>query len=376
MIRTLLGGLSPSVFLRRHWQKIPLLVRKAIPCFEGFADLQSLIALAAREDCESRLVIRDRGRWRVEHGPIARSRWRHLPSGKWTLLVQGVNHFLPQARRLLEYFSFVPHARLDDLMVSFAPPGGGVGPHFDSYDVFLLQAAGRRHWQVARTGDLQLIEDAPLRILRRFKPQGECVMAPGDMLYLPPGWAHDGVALDDCYTYSIGFRAPRHREISVEFLAYLGERAGFEDIYSDPDLRPTRHPGMIDRLMLRQLESILEAVHWRRGDVLDFVGRFLTAPKPHVRFDSPRSPMSLADFRRVARRRGIELAPATRLLYRGRRTFINGESALAAGALSAAVIALADRGALGRSSLPAGAQELGLLYRWYRDGYIRLGAIA
>ncbi|MGH8631647.1 MAG: cupin domain-containing protein, partial [Burkholderiales bacterium] len=228
MIQTLLGGLSASAFLRRHWQKSPLLIRGAIPRFEGFADLPSLISLAAREDCESRLVIRDRGRWRVEHGPLARSRWRRLPRGGWTLLVQGLNHFLPRARRLLAYFSFVPHARLDDLMVSFAPAGGGVGPHFDSYDVFLLQGSGRRLWQVALTPDLEVVEDAPLRILRRFEPQGQCVLAPGDMLYLPPGWAHDGVALDDCYTYSIGFRAPRHREIISEFLGYLDEATVLE----------------------------------------------------------------------------------------------------------------------------------------------------
>jgi 50S ribosomal protein L16 3-hydroxylase len=372
VIETLLGGLSASAFLRRHWQKTPLLVRGAIPGFEGFADLRRLSTLAAREDCESRLVIRERKRWRVEHGPIAPNRLRHLRRGRWTLLVQGVNHFLPQARRLLRRFDFVPYTRLDDLMVSFSPPGGGVGPHFDSYDVFLLQGPGHRRWEVARTRDFELIEDAPLRILRRFQPQGQCVLAPGDMLYLPPGWAHDGVALDDCYTYSIGFRAPRHREIVSAFLAYLDEKTDLEGMYSDPDLRPSRHPGMIDRRILGHVESVLDALRWRRGDVADFLGRFLTAPKAHLHFEKPR-PMSFGVFCRTARSRGLALAPASRLLYRGQRAFINGESVSLPALSAAAVVELADQGCLARFRLRAGGVPLDLLYRWYCDGYIGFG---
>jgi 50S ribosomal protein L16 3-hydroxylase len=373
VIRSLLGGLSTSAFLRKHWQKSPLLVRGAIPRFEGFAGLSSLIALAAREDCESRLVIQHSGNWHVEHGPFARSRWRRLPRGRWTLLVQGVNHFLRESRQLLAQFSFIPHARLDDLMVSFAPAGGGVGPHFDSYDVFLLQARGRRRWQVAWTPDRELVEDAPLRILKRFEPQGECVLAAGDMLYLPPGWAHDGVALEDCYTYSIGFRAPRHHEIVSEFLGYLDEATALDGIYSDPELRPARHPGSLDGKMLRKVESTLAALRWRRADVVTFLGRFLTAPKAHVHFSNPR-PLSLAQFRRAARRQGIELTLASRLLYRGALAFINGECVATTASLRTAVMGLADHGSISGSRLPAAAAALDLLYRWYRSGYIRLGA--
>lgn len=373
VMRSLLGGLSASAFLRKYWQKSPLLIHGAIPRFEGLVGLPSLIALAARDDCESRLVIHDRGRWRVEHGPFARSRWRHAPRGRWTLLVQGVNHFLPGARQLLSQFSFIPHARLDDLMVSFAPAGGGVGPHFDSYDVFLLQGAGRRKWQVASTPDRELVEDAPLRILKRFEPQGECMLAAGDMLYLPPGWAHDGVALEDCYTYSIGFRAPRHHEIISEFLGYLDEATALDGIYSDPELRPARHPGNLDGHMLLKVESTLATLRWRRADVATFLGRFLTAPKAHVRFANPR-PRSSAQFRRAARRQGIELTPASRLLYRGALAFINGECVTMPGSLRTAVTELADRGSLPGTRLPSAAVALGILYRWYRDGYIRPGA--
>ena len=258
-------------------------------------------------------------------------------------------------------------------MVSFAPAGGGVGPHFDSYDVFLLQGAGRRRWQVASAPDRELVEDAPLRILRRFEPQGHCVLEAGDMLYLPPGWAHDGIALEDCYTYSIGFRAPRHREIVSEFLGYLDGAKVLDGIYSDPRLRPARHPGSLGGDILRATESTLATLRWRRADVLAFLGRFLTAPKAHVQFDNSR-PRSFADFRRAALRRGLELAPASRLLYRGALAFINGECVTTTGVLRTAVVQLADRGSLAGSRVPTGTAGLGLLYRWYRDGYIRLGA--
>src|SRR5712664_2574953 len=203
----LLGGLSASTFLRRHWQKNPLLIREAIPGFEGVVDFAATIELAGRDDCESRLLLRNGRRWVVEHGPFA--------------------------RRFLSRFDFIPHSRLDDLMVSYAPPGGGAGPHFDSYDVFLLQGPGRRRWKVGRQDDLTLLDGAPLKILRRFAPQGECMLGPGDMLYLPPGFAHNGVAVDTCYTYSIGFRAPSHRELVSQFLIFLEERLNPPGRYED-----------------------------------------------------------------------------------------------------------------------------------------------
>jgi 50S ribosomal protein L16 3-hydroxylase len=209
--KQLLGGMTVQAFLRRHWQKQPLLVRHAIPGFHGLIDLDGMIELAGRDDGESRLVMRHGGRWRVEHGPFERRRFSRLPRRNWTLLVQGPDQALPAARHLLSHFDFLPYSRLDDLMISFAPAGGGVGAHFDSYDVFLLQGPGQRRWQVGHQHDLTLVEDAPLKILKRFAPDGQCLLSAGDLLYLPPEFAHDGVAVDACYTYSIGFRAPSHR---------------------------------------------------------------------------------------------------------------------------------------------------------------------
>ena len=163
---TLLGGLSVKEFLRDYWQKKPLLIRQAIPGFKGLLDPQQLISLACTEDIQARLVEHKGGKWHLNHGPFEQKKFASLAKSKWTILIQGVNHILPEAAELLTYFNFIPHSRLDDLMVSYAPKDGGVGPHFDSYDVFLLQGSGRRRWQISEQADKTLIANAPLRILR------------------------------------------------------------------------------------------------------------------------------------------------------------------------------------------------------------------
>jgi 50S ribosomal protein L16 3-hydroxylase len=333
-----------------------------------------MIDLACREDCEARLVLRHGERWQVKHGPFKRRDLARLPGANWSLLVQGVEQFLPRARRLLSQFSFIPYGRLDDLMVSFAPRGGGVGPHFDSYDVFLLQGPGYRRWQVSAQADLQLVEEAPLKILRRFRPEGECVLAPGDMLYLPPGCAHDGVALTDCYTYSIGFRAPSHREVNSAFLAFLEDRLPDAGRYSDPDLREQLHPAAISSAMLARIGHLLGDIRWEGDDVVEFLGTFLTEPKNGVRFVPPARPLARAGFFKAARRRGLSLALRSQMLHRGRRIFINGEIAAVSAEGAKALHALADTRHLPGRALPTSAGTLEVLYRWYRDGYISLAS--
>jgi 50S ribosomal protein L16 3-hydroxylase len=201
MKNTLLGGLTPQRFLRDYWQKKPLLIRQAVPGFAGLLDPKQLMALACDEDAQARLVTYQRGEFNLRHSPFATKDFSGLSKkGQWSVLVQGVNHFLPEAGELLKHFDFIPHARLDDLMVSYAPKGGGVGPHFDAYDVFLLQGHGHRRWQISTQADQTLIEGAPLRILKDFKVEQEWVLEPGDMLYLPPHCAHNGIAEDDRMT--------------------------------------------------------------------------------------------------------------------------------------------------------------------------------
>ncbi|OHE58375.1 MAG: cupin, partial [Thiobacillus sp. GWE1_62_9] len=249
MTTILLGGLSPTRFLRDVWHKRPLLIRNAVPGFNGLLSVGEMQQLACRDDVESRLIQGSGTRWQLDHGPFGKSDFRRLPKAEWTLLVQSLNHVLPEADALLARFNFIPHARLDDLMVSYAVPGGSVGPHFDSYDVFLLQGQGHRRWQISTQTDLAILDDAPLKILRRFKPKEEWVLGPGDMLYLPPHVAHYGVAEDACTTYSIGFRAPTTEELAHGFLMHLQDTLALEGRYADPDLRLQAHPGEISRQM-------------------------------------------------------------------------------------------------------------------------------
>jgi 50S ribosomal protein L16 3-hydroxylase len=371
--RTLLGGLTAREFFGRHWQRRPLLVRAAWPGLRDPVSVSDLFRLAARADCESRLVVRDRGRWRLEHGPFRTARLRAMPARGWTLLVQGLNHLVPAADRLLRAFRFLPYARLDDVMASYAADGGGVGPHFDSYDVFLLQGRGRRRWRVSRQRDLELDPRAPLKILRDFRVGEEWVLEPGDMLYLPPGVAHEGTALGPCITYSIGFRSPAARELGVEFLAFLQDRLELgEDRYSDRGARPSRRPARIGEQLVDHCAAALGGVRWSRGDVAEFLGRYLSEPKPHVRFFRPDPPLSPRAFERAARRAGLRLAPATGMLFHGGRVYINGECVAASGRTRALLTRLADQRRLpARTSFTRGAAAL--LYTWYRAGYLGLG---
>src|SRR3954469_4493369 len=205
-------------FMRRHWQRAPLLVRGAFPGFVDPLTPPEVLACAASPDVQSRLVRRQGRRWILEHGPFPAAKFRKLPKRGWTVLVQDANHLSRAADRLLQRFDFIPHARMDDVMVSYAVPGGTVGPHVDSYDVFLLQGRGTRRWQVSRQRDYAFVPGLPLKILQRFEPDREWILEAGDMLYLPPGVAHYGVAESECLTWSIGFRAPSDNEFARSLL--------------------------------------------------------------------------------------------------------------------------------------------------------------
>jgi 50S ribosomal protein L16 3-hydroxylase len=341
--QSLLGGLTPREFLRRHWQKRPLYVRGALPRFTGVLDERQLIALARRDDVESRIVQRKGARRDTVHGPFAAI----APKKRgWTLLVSGVNLHHAKADALLRRFSFIPQARLDDVMVSYATPGGGVGPHVDSYDVFLLQGAGRRRWTVWH----------PKRTPYTYRYLAE----PGDLLYLPPGWRHDGVALDPCFTYSIGFRAPRGAELGAAFLDWLHERGLPDARYRDLRLSPARSPAQIPGEMVAFATRALERIRWSRGDVAAFLGEYLSTPKPHVVFRP-----------RAGRRPGagmVRLDPKTQLLYSGRRFFINGEAFTVSGGAAAVLRRLADQ-RVARGADLARARLGRLISEWQRRGY-------
>jgi len=365
------GGLPVAAFLARHWQKEALLVRGALPGFAGPFDAARLARMAQRDDVESRLVVRDGGRWTLAHGPFRRADFKALPARDWTLLVQGVNLHDDEGDALLRRFAFLPYARLDDLMVSYAAPGGGVGPHVDSYDVFLLQGFGRRRWRYGRQDDCTQDARLPLKILKRFTPSRNAVLGPGDMLYLPPDWAHDGTALEACTTYSIGFRAAGTNELAIAFLDHLRDTLDLPGRYADPGLPPTRHPARIDAAMRRQSARMLARIRWDAADVARFVGCWLSEPKPHVFFDPPAAPLPRATFLRAASRRGMRLDRRTQLLYDNRQLFINGTARPWPPEGAATIARLADLRILrARDAAALPAPAAALLHDWYRDGYL------
>jgi 50S ribosomal protein L16 3-hydroxylase len=364
----LLGGLSPQQFMKRHWQKKPLLVRGAVPGLQPLLQRSELFALSAREDVESRLVTQTANAWSFRRGPFARRTLPPLSRPGWTLLVQGVDLHDDRAHELLGWFRFLPQARVDDLMISYASDGGGVGPHFDSYDVFLLQAEGRRRWRIGRQKDLTLREDLPLKVLARFEPEEEYVLEPGDMLYLPPRYAHDGVAQGECQTYSIGFRSPGRGELARELLQRLSEDAAElagESLYRDPSQEATDASGAIPpQLQNFAREALLAALK----DPLAqdrALGEYLTEPKANVWFDDGAA-STFAD--------AVALDRRTRMMYDARHVFVNGESYLASGRDAALMRKLADRRSLGSADLARASEGArSLLQSWCEAGWAHPG---
>ena len=362
----LLGGLSPERFMKRHWQKKPLLVRQAVPGFTPLLSRAELFALAGDEAVESRLVSRGPRGWQLRRGPLPR---RALPPASrpdWTLLVQGVDLHDERAHALLQGFRFVPDARMDDLMISYASDGGGVGPHFDSYDVFLLQAHGRRRWRIGRQKDLTLVEGLPLKILADFRPEEEYVLEPGDLLYLPPRWAHDGVAVGECMTYSVGFRQPARDEMVRELLQRVADDAADlvgDAPYRDPGQPATHQPARLPDAMLSFAREAVEQALNRPDHLALLLGELLTEPKPSVWFETG------------AKEEGgdgaVVLDRRTRMLYDARHVFINGEGFRATGRDARLMQVLADERRLGPGQLAGLSPDARqLLSEWREAGWL------
>lgn len=366
----LLGGLAPARFMRRHWHKRPLLVRQALPGVAPPLSRAELFALAGRDDVESRLVARDARHWSLRQGPLSR---RALPPPSqpgWTLLVQGLDLHVDAAQALLSRFRFVPEARLDDLMLSYASDGGGVGPHLDSYDVFLLQLSGRRRWRHGPCARPLWRADVPLKMLSRFAPTESHVLEPGDMLYLPPGWAHEGTAVGgDCMTASIGFRAPTRAELARVLLERLAENHGDEPSarYRDAGQPATTQPGAVPAALHHFAQRALVHAIARPDAVARALGEWLTEPKSKVWFDADRRAA-------LGPQDSLVLDRRTRMAYDERQVFINGESLRASGGDAARMRRLADTRALPAHEvrrLGAGAQAL--VAEWLRAGWMHAG---
>lgn len=269
-------------FLRNHWQKRPLLIRNPWNDWQNPLEPDELAGLACEEGIESRLIVRDGDALKMESGPLPEARFGELGKGAWTLLVQAVDHTVPDVAALIEPFRFVPDWRIDDVMVSYATNGGGVGPHYDQYDVFLVQGLGRRRWRVGPVCNAQtpLLPHEDLRLLPDFEATDEWVLEPGDILYVPPGFAHDGVAVgDDCMTYSVGFRAPSRAELVEGWADHQVDRMAEDDRYADPDLAAQPHPGEITAASLDRLHAMVLESLSNRADFARWLGTFNSQPK-------------------------------------------------------------------------------------------------
>jgi 50S ribosomal protein L16 3-hydroxylase len=274
-------GMPPAQFLRDYWQKKPLLIRNAFPGFESPIQPEDLAGLACEEGALSRIVAHDRARdaWLLRHGPFAEDMFPDMPHHDWTLLVQDVDKWDSDIAALLDAFDFLPRWRIDDVMVSFAAPGGSVGAHVDQYDVFLLQALGHRRWQVDASDNpsIEFRNDVELKLLREFHPTHEWLLRPGDMLYLPPGVPHHGVAEDACLTFSVGMRAPSAAELLGDFVDTLAADADDGLRFRDPDLAPASDPALIDDDAMRRAIEALNMLRMNDPDRLgDWFGRFIT----------------------------------------------------------------------------------------------------
>ena len=254
-------GMSPARFLRDYWQKRPLLIRGAFPQFHNALTPEDLAGLACEDFALSRTVVRDpkRDRWTLRNGPFAEADFAKLGKRNWTLLVQDVDKWDADVVALLGNFAFLPSWRVDDIMVSYATDGGGVGPHVDNYDVFLVQGIGKRRWQISTdaTAPQEFRADADLKLLREFRPTHDWVLDPGDALYLPPGVPHEGTALGDCMTFSVGMRAPAQAELLLDFAEHLADAMSEERRYADPDLAPSKNAGEIDAAALARARAAM-----------------------------------------------------------------------------------------------------------------------
>lgn len=280
----LLGGLSTARFLRDHWQKKPLLVRGAFPAFRDPLDPDELAGLSCEDGVESR-IVREKGGahpWEVTWGPQLEAGFAKLPKRGWTLLVQEVNRWVPEAALLLEPFAFLPNVRVDDVMTSFAAPGGSVGPHLDSYDVFLIQGRGKRRWMyhTRPTKDRRIEPDLELRILQTFEPEADEVLGPGDMLYLPPGFAHHGVAVTPCLTHSVGFRSPSAGEVWSSLAVAAARTAEGARLLADPPLAPASNPGAIPDALLERVRAMVRSLDTSDEAIDRWFASFATRLKP------------------------------------------------------------------------------------------------
>ena len=323
----ILGKTSVNDFLKNYWQKKPLLIKNAIPNFVSPITESDLFIIAQNEEAVSRLIEHKQGIWQVKYGPFKKSDLPKKTNIPWTILVQNINHYFPFAESFLNLFKFIPYARLDDLMISYATKKGSVGPHFDSYDVFLFQAQGAREWKISDQKKFTLDKQSSIKIITNFKSKNSWVLKPGDMLYLPPNIGHWGISQsDDCVTYSIGFRAPGTFEIQSKFLDFIQDHliTNENEIYKDPNLTPQKNPAEISSNMTKAMRNIVDRLRWDKSSINHFIGQLLSEPIENSIFET-RKPLSLKAFEKSIAHKTLRLNSKTRMLFIKNNFYINGE---------------------------------------------------
>lgn len=323
----ILGKTSINDFLKNYWQKKPLLIKNAIANFESPITESDLFTIAQNEEAVSRLIEYKQDIWQVKYGPFKKSDLPKKTNIPWTILVQNINHYLPFAESFLNLFKFIPYARLDDLMISYATKKGSVGPHFDSYDVFLFQAQGIREWKISDQKKFTLDKKSSIKIITNFKSKNSWVLKPGDMLYLPPNIGHWGISQsDDCLTYSIGFRAPATFEIQSKFLDFIQDHliANENEIYKDPNLAPQKNPAEISSNMTKAMRNIVDRLRWDKSSINHFIGQLLSEPIESSIFET-RKPLSLKAFEKRIVNKTLKLNSKTRMLFIKNNFYVNGE---------------------------------------------------
>ena len=377
------GELPVETFLRRHWQKKPLLVRGAFPGFVDPVTPEELAGLACEDGVESRLVQGRGKRWSIAWGPQPEEIFAKLPDKAWTLLVQEVNRWVPDSAELLEPFSFLPNVRVDDVMVSYAVPGGSVGAHLDSYDVFLVQGQGERRWQwhTKPTKDRRFVDGLDLRILATFEPDADEVLGPGDLLYLPPGFAHHGVAVSPCLTYSVGFRAPSAAEAWSSFAVAAARAATDPTLLADPPLRAAEDPGAIPPELLRRVRKLVRSLDMSDAAIDRWYASFATRLKPGHTFTPPRRALSEAAILAGLAKRAVVRSEEGRWAFlpeptgRGIRLYLGGvEIAVPANAAALARTLTSTRRHPGLA--PRNAAEKTLIFRLFSMGALRFAGAA
>jgi 50S ribosomal protein L16 3-hydroxylase len=366
-----------EAFLRDHWQKKPLLIRGGWAEWSNPLEPGDLAGLACESGVESRLVQRAADGWSVEHGAFPEARFGELHEAHWTLLVQAVDQFVPAVAALIESFRFVPDWRIDDVMVSIAARDGGVGPHFDQYDVFLVQGLGRRRWRIGAMCDAgtPLLAHDHLRLLADFEALEEYVLEPGDILYVPPGVAHDGIAeSDDCMTYSVGFRAPSRSELIAHFCDHVLTALDDDDRYTDPDLTRQANPGEIAPAALARLHAMVTGTLQDRDSFARWFGAYVTAPKYPELDWAPDETMTEDELRRrLGAGESLRANAASRLSFIRHRDevllFVDGQCRACRGDVAKLAEALcAQRSLVVEPALLASAEAMELIALLVAEG--------